>query len=364
MAADTEGRITETLSPPVEVPEHRREQLGLIVDALRSAVHVALTTHVNADGDGAGCEAALASWLSRQGKTVSITNPTRFPQLYRHLIENFSWIVDPGTVRTTSALMEADVLLVVDTGERSRIGRIASGLSGRTVLVIDHHLPADEPIPGTVIQDETACAAGELIYDLLVVAGEPRPWPLPIARAIYTAIVTDTGSFRFSNTSARTHSVVADLVAQGVEPEEVYRDVFASVPLGRMRLLERALGQLEHDPDYRITWCVIDRAAMDQTGTGNEDLDGIVDTIRTVRGTEVAILFRETADGSTKISLRSSGHANVNAIAREYGGGGHVKASGALVPRPLADVVPRVLESTRAALRESDPGFRIDRGTR
>jgi phosphoesterase RecJ-like protein len=155
--------------------------------------------------------------------------------------------------------------------------------------------------------------------------------------------------------------VVADLVAQGVEPERVYRDVFASVPLRRMRLLQRALGNLEHDPDYRITWCVIDRSVMEQTGTGNEDLDGVVDTIRTVRGTEVAILFRETADGSTKISLRSSGDANVNAIAREFGGGGHVKASGALIARPLADTIPAVLESTRAALRESEPGFRIDR---
>jgi phosphoesterase RecJ-like protein len=342
----------------VEVPERRRAPLLNVLEALRSAKSLALTTHVNADGDGAGCQGALAAWLVRQGKRVAITNPTPFPSLYRHLLEDETWVVDPGTVRTEAALSGADTLVVVDTSERSRIGRIASGLKGRNVVVIDHHLPADEPIEGTAIEDDTACATGELIHDLLVVAGEPAPWAGPVARCIYTAIVTDTGSFRFSNTTARAHAVAGSMITMGVDPEQVYRDVFASVPLKRMRLLERALRQLQHEEEPGITWITIERQAMQETGTSNEDLDGIVDLARTVDGTDVAVLFRETADGSTKVSLRSSGPTDVNAIARKFGGGGHRKASGALVPGPVEDVRPRVLEAVRESLRDG-AGFPV-----
>jgi phosphoesterase RecJ-like protein len=116
--------------------------------------------------------------------------------------------------------------------------------------------------------------------------------------------------------------------------------------------MEKALARLEVDPDLPLTWITLDRSSMEDTGTSSDDLDGIVEQARSVQGTEVAILFRETADGSTKISLRSSGDANVNRIAREFGGGGHRKASGALIPGRLADVVPRVLEATRRALSE------------
>jgi phosphoesterase RecJ-like protein len=342
----------------LEIPAHRRTALEPIVAALRAARRVALTTHVNADGDGAGCEAALAAWLAMHGIPSVITNPTPFPDLYRHLVDDASRIVDPGTVRTAHALQDTDTLVVVDTSERSRIGRIASGLSGRTVIVLDHHLPSEEPIQGMTLQDETACATGELIYDFMVVAGVTRPWPLSVARAIYTAVLTDTGSFRFSNTTARAHAVAGDLIAQGVDPEQVYRAVYASVPLRRMRLLERALGRLEVDAELPITWITLDRTVMESTGSSSEDLDGIVEQARMVEGTEVAILFRETADGSTKISLRSSGRANVNAIARAFGGGGHAKASGALIPEGPAAVVPKVLDATRAALRQLGMDFR------
>jgi phosphoesterase RecJ-like protein len=338
------------------VPEHRRAGLLRIIDAIRKADSIALTTHVNADGDGSGCEAAIAAWLSRAGKRIVIANPTPFPALYRHLIEDPGHIIDPGTARTPAALEGADLLLVLDTSEKSRIGRIASGLKDRTVAVIDHHLPSEEPIEGIVVQDEVACATGELVFDLLTLAALEKPWPAPVARGVYTAILTDTGSFRFANTTARAHWIAADLIHQGVDPEAVYRDVYASVPLRRLRLMEKALGRLEVDDELPITWISLDRAAMEATGTSSDDLDGIVEQARSVEGTEVAILFRETADGSTKISLRSSGDANVNRVAKQFGGGGHRKASGALIPGRLAEVMPKVLAATRAVLHEEGIG--------
>lgn len=337
------------------IPEHRLALLGRIADRLYAADAIALTTHVNADGDGAGCEAALAAWLTRLGKRVVITNPTPFPAVYRHLVEDPAWIVDPGTVRTANALQDADLLVVVDTSEKNRIGRIDAAARDVPRVVIDHHLPSEEPIEGLVLQDESACATGELVFDLLCAADVERPWPAPAARGVYTAILTDTGSFRFANTTARAHAIAGDLLDQGVDPERVYRRVYASVPLGRIRLLAHALDRLQVDPTHPITWIALERNALISTGSTNEDMDGIVEQARTVDGTEIAILFRETVDGSTKISLRSTGEANVNAIARQFGGGGHRKASGALVAASLEEVVPRVLEAARAELSRNGP---------
>ena len=352
------------MNTAVPVPETRVQRLAEIVAALGEVNSVALTTHVNADGDGAGCEAALATWLHGMGKRVAITNPTTYPDVYLHLVGDSSWIVEPGTVRTSLALQHADVLVVVDTGERGRIGRVGNWLNGRSVIVIDHHLPSDDPLTGLVLQDDSACATGELVYDLMCVAGLERPWPDLISRSIYTAILTDTGSFRFSNTSVRAHAIAGDLIAQGVNPEEVYRTVYGSVPLRRVRLLEIALRGLEIDAEYPITWIALDQSSMQRTGTGSEDLDGIVDQARVVEGTEVAILFRETPDGSTKISLRSGGVINVNAIAKQFGGGGHIKASGALVAGRPSEVIPRILDATRAAIDAQLPHFRRSRGRR
>jgi len=334
------------------VPPHRQETLDRALGVIGEAQSVALTTHVNADGDGAGCEAALAAWLSRLGKGVRIVNPTPFPPTYRHLVEDPDWIIEPGTVRTPLAMQGVDLLVVVDTSELGRIGRVASAARGIETVIIDHHLPSEEPIRGLELRDEKACATGELIYDLLTAAGLEKPWPAAVASGVYTAVLTDTGSFRFANTTARAHAIAGDLIAQGVDPERVYRRVYATVPLGRARLLARALDSLEVDPQYPITWITLERAVVEAAGGASEDMDGVVEQARTIEGTEVAILFRETADGSTKVSLRSAGEANVNAIARQFGGGGHRKASGALIGAPLRDVVPRVLEATRTALRE------------
>ena len=340
----------------LSVPEHRRESLQQIVKGLLSAQRIILSTHVNADGDGAGSEAAVAAWLARAGKTVHITNPTAFPNSYRYLIEDNGWIVDPADAGFTMTIAQADTLLVLDTGEPKRIGRVLPGASDKRVYVIDHHPASESGFRGTVLLDPTACATGELIYDLFSVARAPEPWPAAYCEGIYTAIVTDTGSFRFSNTTPRTHAIAGDLIRRGVDPEAAYKRLFATVPLRRIQLLRVALDSLEVDSDLPITWVTIPKSAMQDAGANAEDLEGVVDQARAVEGTEVGILFRETADGGTKVSLRSNGDVDVNAIARQFGGGGHVKASGAVLPLPLDKARDAVLAATRAALRELQPG--------
>lgn len=342
----------------VPIPDARRAPLVAIRDALLAARHVVLTTHINADGDGTGSQCAVAGWLAARGTSVHIVNPTPYPVGFLHLVEDRGWIADAGTPAGVAAIGDADTVLILDTGERSRIGRVAGDLSERTVLVLDHHLPSERGFEGLVLQDQTACATGELVYDLLNLAGLRRPWPARIRDAVYTAILTDTGGFRFSNTSPRTHTIAAELLAQGVESEAVHRRVYGNQPLGRIRLLQAALDSLEVDDALPITWMSLGRSVLTSLGTTAEDLEGIIDHARAVRGTEVALLFRETSDRSTKVSFRSTGAIDVNGVARSFGGGGHAKASGALIPGTLETVQPEVLDAVRTAVREQGAGPR------
>jgi bifunctional oligoribonuclease and PAP phosphatase NrnA len=340
------------------VPEHRHAALRRIAEVLADARRVVLTTHVNADGDGVGSQAALASLLQRRGAQVTLVNPTRFPEMFRFLVQEGE-IADAGTAAGERALRERDLLVVLDTAEAGRIGRVARTLDQRPVVVIDHHVRTDDALAGETLADSAACATGELVHDLLIAAGLETPWPEQVLQGIYTAIVTDTGSFRFANTTPRAHHIAAELIRQGLDPEVMYRRIFATVPLRRIELLRGALENLEVDEDHAISWITIERELMERLDATSEDLEGIVEHARSIEGTELAILFRETSDGATKVSLRSAGALDVNAIARQFGGGGHVKASGALLAEPLPAARERVLSAARAALHTiAVPGFR------
>lgn len=332
------------------VPEHRHEPLHQVLRILEDARHVALTTHVNADGDGAGSEAALAGWLLGRGKKVAIVNPTPFPDRFHYLLPAGVEVLDPGQA-LDARVREADVVAVVDTGEPGRIGRVAKGLKDDATVVIDHHPVSDDSIPGPGLRDPSACATGELVYDLITLAAPAGDWPEAVIQGLYAAIETDTGSFRFSNTTPRTHVLAADLLRRGVDPEAVYRRLHATVPLRRVEILRLALDNLEVDADLPIAWITIPRQATHEMEATADDLDGVTEYARSIEGTEVALLFRETLDGATKVSFRSNGEVDVNAIARRFGGGGHVKAAGALVGGPIEANRPRVLDATREAVR-------------
>src|SRR5688500_15287985 len=335
---------------PAQVPENRIPALRQLVDVLSAVQRIALITHVNADGDGAGSEAAVAAWLRSRGKDVHITNPTIYPENFRYLIEP-SWVVDYTDGRADSIIRNADVVFVLDTGEPKRTGRHMDSVVRRPVAVLDHHPASQQGFSGTVFLDPAACATGELVYDILQVAQYDGEWPNAVTEGIYTAIITDTGSFRFSNTTPRAHAIAGEMIRLGVDPELMYRRLFGTVPMKRMTLLRAALDNLEADPDLPLTWISIAKSEMNENGATSEDLEGLIEYARSIEGTELAILFRETNEGGTKISFRSNGAVDVNALARQFGGGGHVKAAGALVAGTLADACPKVLDASRVALR-------------
>ena len=329
-------------------PAHRAAAVKQARNALLAARRAVLTTHLNADGDGAGSEAALASWLRANGAEAWIINPTAFPDSLRFLVENEDWIVSAGSRRARDLCESADVAVVVDTGEVPRIGRMQEAIRELPTVVIDHHPPGDQPIGGISLRDPQACAAAELVCD--VITASDGPWNLHMAQGIYVGILTDTGGFRFENATPACHDVAADMIRLGVRPETAYERVYGWAPLRKYQLLQRALKTLVHDEEFGITWMDIPAKAYEEVGATTEDLEGIVDIPRSIEGTQVGILFRLTQTGEVKISFRSNGPVDVNVLARRFNGGGHVKASGAVVPGPMERAVETVLKAAREAV--------------
>jgi len=206
------------------------------------------------------------------------------------------------------------------------------------------------PVGPMILSDTTACATAELVFDLAVV----MRWEITpaIARSLYTGMLTDTGGFRFSNTSPRCLTVAGQLLAYGVDPEDMYTHIYASAPAGRVRLMAEVLGTLQVDEAHGLSWLTIGADALERHGVRSEDLDGIVEHARSIAGTRMALLFRDLGHGKVKVSFRSVGGTDVNAFARKFGGGGHAKASGAMLPGTLDEVRDAVVEAARATLSE------------
>ena len=286
----------------------------------------------------------MARLLGQMGIRAKIVNPTPWPEMYRFLLGTD---VRDDTEAGSKALDDVDVLMVLDIADVKRLGALAENVRTLTIpkLVIDHHVPSDEPPSNLIVADTTACATGELIFDFATVLGlELTP---EIATALYVAILTDTGGFRFANTSARCLSIAGQLLAAGVEPEEMYRILYASLPVGRLHLLRDALATLEVDPEYGLSWISVAAGAPEQYGLRAEDLEGIAEHPRSIGGTRMALFFRDLGHNRVKVSFRSTGSMDVNTFAKQFGGGGHMRAAGALINGNLEEVRHAVVAAAR-----------------
>src|SRR4051812_13698075 len=331
----------------LSVPQNRRAAIEQAAAELTPGRKVAISTHLNADGDGCGSESALARLLAAQGLTPWIVNPTPWPDMFDFLLGDD---VDDRTSRGSKALRGIDLLIVLDISDVKRLGVLTESVRALTVptLVIDHHQPSDDPAGSLIVSDTTACATAELVFDLAMVMG----WEITpaIARSLYTGMLTDTGGFRFSNTTPRCLTVAGQLLACGVDPEDMYTRIYASAPAGRVRLMADVLGTLQVDDAMGLTWLSMRADALEQYGVRSEDLDGIVEHARSIAGTRMALFFRDLGHGKVKVSFRSTGGTDVNAFARRFGGGGHAKASGALIAGELSAVRDQVVEKARLFL--------------
>ena len=340
------------LHSPLAIPPARRAALETFAAALLKAKVAVLSTHINSDGDGCGSEAALALLLVQKGIKARIVNPTPWPGLFEFLLDG----VSDRTADGAKALGGADTLVVLDISDVKRLGSLSDAVRSfkGQKLVLDHHVPGAEPPGEVIVTDVMACATGELVFDLArVMELEITP---NIARALYTALLTDTGSFRFSNTSPRCHAVAAQLLAAGVEPEEMYRRIYAQVPVGRLHLLRDALDSLQVDAKYGLSWIALPAGVLEKYEVKSEDLDGLSEHPRSVAGTKMALFFRDLGHGQVKVSFRSTGGVDVNAFAHQFGGGGHARAAGAMIPGKLDAVRDQVVEAARVFVSESPTG--------
>lgn len=319
-----------------------------LAEALHPGQRICLTTHVNPDGDGLGSEAALAHLLRVQGHEVAVTNPSLTPSRFRFLFEDL-----PGVDRTPEAVKElrrADLVIVLDISDLGRLGMLAETVRNRgvTVACIDHHVSPGLLPDGPRYVDPAAAATGELVFELALANG----WPITQApaRGLYVALLTDTGGFRFSNTHPRTLRIAAELLETGLDPEQIYLDVYARAPEGRPRLIAEALQTLVVEPDVGLAWVTVPPGSIERLGVSSDDLDGVVEFPRSIEGVRMALLFREVSHGRVKVSLRSVGSVDVAAFARQFGGGGHTKASGLALPGTLAQVQESVLAAAREYL--------------
>ena len=233
----------------------------------------------------------------------------------------------------------------------NRVGDLGHAVRKRAAptVCIDHHVsPGSLPAGPRLIAPE-ATATAELVFDLASAVG----WPLTseAARALYVGILTDTGGFRFSNTSARALRVAAALLERGVDPEGIYESVYASAPEGRVRLTAEVLQTLVVEPEVGLAWVTVPPDALDRYGATADDLDGIVEFPRSIAGVRLALLFRQIANGRIKVSFRSMGAVDVADLAHQFGGGGHKKAAGASFEGSMADVETQVLAAAREYLR-------------
>jgi phosphoesterase RecJ-like protein len=338
-------------SNSISIPSERVVAARQIAEFLPAGRRVALTTHVNADGDGVGSEVALWHLLRARGLEPVIANPTGIP-------DRFAFLVPPGADASDRAgreIARADVVIVVDISDVGRLGDLAKAVHERSapVACIDHHVSPGTLPDGPRLVAPEATATAELVFDLAMALG----WPLgaEAARALYVGILTDTGGFRFSNTSARALRVAAALLEHGVEPESIYEAVYASAPEGRVRLLAEVLATLVVEPERGLAWVTVPAGALERHGVTPDDLDGIVEHARSIAGVRLALLFRQIANGRIKVSFRSMGSVDSAALAQAFGGGGHHKAAGASLEGSVASVQERVLHAARLALNGGTP---------
>lgn len=307
-----------------------------------------LTVHLNADGDAIGSEIALCRFLKSKGKEVRLLNQEPLPEAYQFLCGNCP--VEVFNAERHAALVEdSEVIFLIDNSTPARFASMKDPIlrSKAFKVCIDHH-PESHPIWHFNIIIDDACATGEIVYDLLV--GMEEPITLEIAEALYVAIITDTGHFRFSITNARTHEIVSHLVRVGVNPQKIYQEVYERIPAEYIRLMGCAFENVARENNGKIAYINITRDMIDRCEAHHIDTSDILNPVLTIDKVRVAVLFKELADGRSKVSLRSKGDVDVNLLASEFGGGGHKNASGIVMKEGLEEVRKKILTRLKKAI--------------
>ncbi|CAN5576547.1 bifunctional oligoribonuclease/PAP phosphatase NrnA [soil metagenome] len=308
-----------------------------IASALREAQRIAVLSHVRPDGDAFGSQLAMALALRELGKEVTVWNEDGVLEKYSFL-PGAELIALPPTVP-----QEFDLGVALDTAIQSRLGIAGEAVRAPRWINVDHH-PTNPRYGDLVYIDPTAPATGQILFELLSTSG--LPMNQAIAENLFVAISTDTGSFQYPNTTARTFEIGAELLKCGVDVGRVSQLLYETFPRRRVELLRELLGTMRFDGGGKVASFSLSMAVAKRLGVKPEDNEGLIDHIRAIDGVVVAVFFEELVEEKVRVSMRSKSEAaDVAAICQQFGGGGHKLAAGARARGALAEVEHRVMKA-------------------
>jgi phosphoesterase RecJ-like protein len=306
--------------------------LERVITALRDGDRWLITGHAHIDGDCLGSMLAVEWLLAKLGKKAFCVAPDELPRCLTFL---------PGADRLVKVdeIAEPFERVVVVDSELERTGPVYDLIKDKVIVNIDHH-QSNVHGPGIRWVDPSAAATGELIFHLIEGMGfDPDE---DCATCLYTALMSDTGGFRFSNTSADTLAIASRLVQQGASPAGIAEALYEERPFPYFILLGHVLSSISLDPSGRLAWSVLPGELIASQAIHPADLDGFVHYLRMIKGVEIAILFQGTLEGEVKVSLRSRKTVNVADLAAKLGGGGHPRAAGCTLSGSLDEIIPKV----------------------
>ena len=304
---------------------------------------VVITTHKNPDGDAIGSSLGWFNFLKKLGKNVKVIYRDRVPFF-------FDFLPGIGNVEVTDEIKEKfDWVIITDVSDPERTG--FSEISAEKSIVIDHHITA-EPFTDYAIVEPEISSTCELSYHIMKLIDESLI-DLSVALPIYTGIMTDTGGFNYSNTSPETHTVAAELLKLGVNPYEVYTNIFERNRINKLKLLELVLKTLSFELKQKVAHITLLKKFLEETGAYPEEAEGFINYPRSLAGVEVAVFFKEIDENYWKISMRSKGKVNVAEVAKAFGGGGHKMAAGFEVKGNLDEIKKKLFKTLEEALEKA-----------
>jgi bifunctional oligoribonuclease and PAP phosphatase NrnA len=317
-----------------------------IAGAINRAKRIVILSHVRPDCDAIGSQLALLLSIQQLGKEVKAWNEDGLPESYRFLEKSNLIQQPPGEPE------EFDLAIALDTASQQRLGTTLHAIRHANQWInIDHH--ASNPGYGDLVYiDTVAPATGQIVYEFI--RTQKLPFSRAAADALYAAISTDTGSFRYSNTTARTFEIAGELIRSGARAATIANKLYESYPKRRVQLLGQLLPQASFDLDDRVASMSLTNELKERLQIQPDDIDGLIDYVRAVDTVVVAVFFEELADGKIRLSMRSKDdRVDVNKICGEFGGGGHPRAAGARIRGNMEEVRSKVLKRVSHEITKS-----------
>lgn len=323
------------------------ETIREIGEAIRKNDSFLVISHLRPDGDALGCQIAMALCLQQLGKKVTVWNHDGMTDSYRYLP------CSDLVTKPTPSPQDFDVVIALDCSTFKRLGSAPDSIGATPLWInIDHHV-SNEGYGDLVLIDDKAPATGEILYELFL--HEALPITYQMADCLFVAISTDTGSFQYPNTTARSFEIGADLIRKGVDVGALSQSMYDSYPKRRLDLLRALLNVLKFTCGNRVASFTLTQEMANAVGSRPEDTEGMIDHLRAVEGVLVAAFIEELPDGNVRVSMRSKDpQFNVCRICQTFDGGGHALAAGARVPGPVETAEQKILEVISHEIRQSD----------